>query len=112
MKVMIGDLDDHLRKHAVPCGRNNGWRVPPARDPDLVSPEEEVRGMTIWISEERPDAGLDLARRAAPYSAAKPDLAEAIVGEVAGCPGWPAEQCRPARHECRGDSRLRHGDPG
>ena len=26
--VMIGEFDDHLRKHAFPYGRNNRGRVP------------------------------------------------------------------------------------
>ena len=64
-------------------------RAPPVHDLDLVSADEEVREMTIWISEERPDAGLDPACRTAPYSAVIPDLAEAIIGEVAAAlNGW------------------------
>ena len=51
--------------------------------------EEKSRELTTWISEEGPDADLDIARRAAPYFALKDDHGEAVIGEVsAALKGW------------------------
>ena len=89
LNVMIGNLDDHLRNHAFLYDRNNQWRLSPAYDLNPVPLEEKAREMTTWISEEGPDADLDLARRAAPYFAVKPNRAETIVDEVAvAVNGW------------------------
>ena len=50
---------------------------------------EKARELTTWISEEGPDADLDLARRAAPFFAVKAYQAEAIIDEVAAAlKGW------------------------
>ena len=43
---------------------------------------EKARELTTWISEEGPDASLDLAHRAAPYFALKNEQAETIIGQV------------------------------
>ncbi|MDE0081028.1 MAG: type II toxin-antitoxin system HipA family toxin [Gammaproteobacteria bacterium] len=83
LNVLIGNLDDHLRNHAFLYDRNNQWRLSPAYDLNPVPLEEKARELTTWISEEGPEADLDLARRAAPYFAVKPDQAETIVDEVA-----------------------------
>ena len=89
LNVMIGNLDDHLRNHAFLYDRNNQWRLSPAYDLNPVPLEEKAREMTTWISEEGPDADLDLARRAAPYFAVRPDQAETVVDEVAAAlHGW------------------------
>jgi serine/threonine-protein kinase HipA len=48
-----------------------------------------ARELTTWISEEGPDADLDIARRAAPFFALKGDQAETIIVEVsAALKGW------------------------
>lgn len=89
LNVMIGNLDDHLRNHAFLYDRNNQWRLSPAYDLNPVPLEEKAREMTTWVSEEGPDADLDLARRAAPYFAVKPNQAETIIDEVAAAlSGW------------------------
>lgn len=90
LNVMIGNLDDHLRNHAFLYDRNNQWRLSPAYDLNPVPLEEKAREMTTWISEEGPDADLDLARRAAPFFAVKRDQAETIIDDVAAAlRGWP-----------------------
>ena len=90
LNVMVGNLDDHLRNHAFLYDRNNQWRLSPAYDLNPVPLEEKAREMTTWISEEGPDADLDLARRAAQFFAVRPDQAETIIDEVAAAlRGWP-----------------------
>ncbi len=87
--VLIGNLDDHLRNHGFLYDKDDKWRLSPAYDLNPVPLEEKARELTTWISEEGPDADLDIARRAAPYFALKDDQAEAIISEVsAALKGW------------------------
>ena len=87
--VLIGNLDDHLRNHGFLYDKDDKWRLSPAYDLNPVPLEEKARELTTWISEEGPDADLDIARRAAPYFALKGDQAEAIISEVsAALKGW------------------------
>ena len=41
-----------------------------------------MRELTTWISEEGPQASIDLARNAAPFFAIKDNQAELIIDEV------------------------------
>ena len=87
--VLIGNLDDHLRNHGFLYDKDDKWRLSPAYDLNPVPLEEKGRELTTWISEEGPDADLDIARRAAPFFALKKDRAEAIIVEVsAALKGW------------------------
>ncbi|HED19378.1 MAG TPA: type II toxin-antitoxin system HipA family toxin [Gammaproteobacteria bacterium] len=87
--VLVGNLDDHLRNHGFLYDQQSKWRLSPAYDLNPVPLEEKVRELTTWISEEGPEADLDLARRAAPHFALKNDQAEAIISEVSGVlKGW------------------------
>lgn len=87
--VLIGNLDDHLRNHGFLYDKDDKWRLSPAYDLNPVPLEEKARELTTWISEEGPDADLDIARRAAPFFALKDDQAEAIIGELsAALKGW------------------------
>ncbi len=81
--VMISNLDDHLRNHGFLYAGNNQWRLSPAYDLNPMPTYKKSREMTTWISEEGSDADLDLAYRAAPYFALKPDGAKNIVDQVA-----------------------------
>ncbi len=81
--VMISNLDDHLRNHGFLYAGNNQWRLSPAYDLNPMPRYKKARELTTWISEEGPDADLELAYRAAPYFALKPDTAKSIVAEVA-----------------------------
>jgi len=87
--VLIGNLDDHLRNHGFLYDRDNQWRLSPAYDLNPVPLMEKARELTTWISEEGPDANLDIARRAAPFFALKEDRADAIIVEVStALKGW------------------------
>ena len=81
--VMVGNLDDHLRNHGFLYDHDNKWRLSPAYDLNPVPLTEKARELTTWISEEGPDADLDLARAAAPYFALDLVRANTIVDEVA-----------------------------
>ncbi len=81
--VMISNLDDHLRNHGFLYAGNNQWRLSPAYDLNPVPRYKKARELTTWISEEGPEADLELAYRAAPYFALKSDTAKNIVTEVA-----------------------------
>lgn len=81
--IMISNLDDHLRNHGFLYAGNNQWRLSPAYDLNPMPRYKKARELTTWISEEGPDADLELAYRAAPYFALKPDTAKSIVAEVA-----------------------------
>jgi len=51
--------------------------------------EEKVRELTTWISEEGPDASLDLAFNAAKYFAVKKPEADAVIKQQkAVVTGW------------------------
>ena len=80
--VLIGNLDDHLRNHGFLYDGDGKWRLSPAYDLNPVPLEEKARELTTWISEEGPEASVDLSRRAAPYFALKDDQAEQIISEV------------------------------
>lgn len=80
--VMIGNLDDHLRNHGFLYAGDGKWRLSPAYDLNPVPLEEKVRELETWISEEGPEASIDLSRRAAPYFAVKDNQAVQIIGEV------------------------------
>tara|TARA_R110001592_G_scaffold254129_2_gene517445 strand:+ start:13796 stop:15016 length:1221 start_codon:yes stop_codon:yes gene_type:complete len=87
--VLIGNLDDHLRNHGFLYDRAGQWRLSPAYDLNPVPEMEKARELATWISEEGPDADLDIARRAAPYFALKDHQAEAIITQVsAALKGW------------------------
>ena len=81
--VMIGNLDDHLRNHGFLYDRNNQWRLSPAYDLNPVPLVEKARELTTWISEEGPEADLDIARAAASSFALTASRADTIVDEVA-----------------------------
>lgn len=87
--VLIGNLDDHLRNHGFLYDRDGQWRLSPAYDLNPVPLAEKARELTTWISEEGPDADLDIARRTAVHFALKDDQAEGIITEVsAALQGW------------------------
>jgi len=87
--VLIGNLDDHLRNHGFLYDRDNQWRLSPAYDLNPVPLAEKARELTTWISEEGPDADLDIARRAAAHFALKGDQGERIINDVsAALQGW------------------------
>lgn len=87
--VLIGNLDDHLRNHGFLYDGDDKWRLSPAYDLNPVPLVEKARELTTWISEEGPDAHLDIAHRAAPFFALKDNQAEAIIVEVtAALKGW------------------------
>ncbi len=87
--VMIGNLDDHLRNHGFLHDRDDKWRLSPAYDLNPVPSTEKARELTTWISQDGPDASLDIARDAAPYFALDAVRANAIVDDVAAAlEGW------------------------
>lgn len=87
--VLIGNLDDHLRNHGFLYDSENKWRLSPAYDLNPVPLEEKVRELTTWISDEGPEADLNIACRAAPFFALKDEQAQAIIAEVsAALKGW------------------------
>jgi serine/threonine-protein kinase HipA len=87
--VLIGNLDDHLRNHGFLYDEKDKWRLSPAYDLNPVPLEEKVRELTTWISEEGPEAELDVARRAAAFFALKDDQARTVIAEVSSSlKGW------------------------
>ena len=80
--VMIGNLDDHLRNHGFLYDRDGRWRLSPAYDLNPVPLAEKTREFTTWISEQGPEADLDLAREATPFFALKKKQAEAMIDET------------------------------
>lgn len=87
--VLIGNLDDHPRNHGFLHDRDGKWRLSPAYDLNPVPAEERARELATWISEEGPNADLDIARRAAPFFALDEVRAEAVIAEVrAALRGW------------------------
>ena len=87
--VMVGNLDDHLRNHGFLHDYDSKWRLSPAYDLNPVPSTEKARELTTWISDEGPDADLDLARAATPYFALDLVRANAIIDEVAvALDGW------------------------
>ena len=87
--VMVGNLDDHLRNHGFLYDRDNQWRLSPAYDLNPVPVSEKARELTTWISEDGPDADLDLALDAAPYFALDAARAHAIIDDVTvALDGW------------------------
>ncbi|ETW92657.1 MAG: hypothetical protein ETSY1_42690 [Candidatus Entotheonella factor] len=87
--VLTSNLDDHLRNHGFLYDQQGQWRLSPAYDLNPVPLEDKARELTTWISEEGPEASLDLARRAAAHFALQDDQAEAIIEEVStALKGW------------------------
>lgn len=87
--VLIGNLDDHLRNHGFLYDKENKWRLSPAYDLNPVPLEEKARELTTWISDEGPDANLDIARRAAPYFALRDHQANGVIDQVSeALTGW------------------------
>ena len=80
--VLISNLDDHLRNHGFIYVDDGKWRLSPAFDLNPVPIEEKVRELTTWISEEGPDASVDLLRSAAPFFALKDNQAQQIIADV------------------------------
>lgn len=89
--VLIGNLDDHLRNHGFLYDSKGRWRLSPAYDLNPVPLAEKARELTTWISEQGPEADLDLAREAAPFFALKKKQAEAIIDEISAVlKNWPS----------------------
>lgn len=80
--VLIGNLDDHLRNHGFLYDRDGRWRLSPAYDLNPLPLAEKARELTTWISEQGPEADLDLAREATPFFSLKKKEAEAIIDEI------------------------------
>ncbi len=80
--VLVGNLDDHLRNHGFLHDRGGRWRLSPAYDLNPVPLAEKTRELATWISEQGPEADLDLAREAAPFFALKKKQADTIIEEV------------------------------
>ena len=81
--VIINNMDDHLRNHGFLYAGNNQWRLAPAYDLNPVPSHKSSGKLATWISEEGPEASLDLAIRAAPYFGLRDTQAESILSEVA-----------------------------
>ncbi|MYB88550.1 MAG: type II toxin-antitoxin system HipA family toxin [Proteobacteria bacterium] len=81
--VVVSNLDDHLRNHGFLYDCNNQWRLSPAYDLNPVPRVEKVRELTTWISDEGPEANLEMARAAASNFALKDNQANTILDEVA-----------------------------
>jgi serine/threonine-protein kinase HipA len=87
--ILIGNLDDHLRNHGFLYHGEDRWRLSPAYDLNPVPLMEKARELTTWISEEGPEADLDLAKHAAPFFALNVGQANVIINEVlAALQGW------------------------
>ena len=95
--VMVGNLDDNLRNQGILYDHDNEWRLSPAYDLNPVPLTEKARELATWISEEGPNADLDLARAAAPYFALDLVRADAIVDEVAAALGGRQQVARRLR---------------
>ncbi len=80
--VLASNLDDHLRNHAFLYDGDGRWRLSPAYDLNPVPIEVKARELSTWISEEGPDASLELALNAAKYFGLKEDQANIIIEEV------------------------------
>lgn len=80
--VLIGNLDDHLRNHGFLYDRDGRWRLSPAYDLNPVPLAEKARELTTWISEQGPEADLDLAREVTPFFALKKKQADAMIDEI------------------------------
>jgi len=81
--VMIGNLDDHLRNHGFLYAGDGKCQLSPAYDLNPVPAADKARELSTWISEEGPDANIDMALRAAPYFALSASDSHAIVDQVA-----------------------------
>ena len=81
--VMINNLDDHLRNHGFQYAGNNQWRLAPAYDLNPVPSHKSSGELATWISEEGPEASLDIAIRAAPYFGLREAQSLGIICEVA-----------------------------
>lgn len=89
--VLASNLDDHLRNHAF-LYDGQGWRLSPAYDLNPVPIEEKARELSVWISEEGPDASLDIALRVARFFALDDSEAESIIAEVSDAIGkWRSQ---------------------
>lgn len=87
--IGCSNLDDHLRNHGFLSEGPGNWRLSPAYDLNPVPAEEKARELTTWISEEGPDASLEIARGAAKYFAVKDSYAEEIISDVMSVvSGW------------------------
>lgn len=87
--ILIGNFDDHLRNHGFLYDGDGKWRLSPAYDLNPVPIEEKARELTTWISEEGPEADIDIAIKAAPFFALKQDQASQIIEEVkSALAGW------------------------
>jgi serine/threonine-protein kinase HipA len=86
--VLVGNLDDHLRNHGF-LWLDDGWRLSPAYDLNPEPAETRAREMTTWISEESPEANVQIALNACEFFALTRDEADRIVEEVSDAVvGW------------------------
>lgn len=81
--VLASNFDDHLRNHAFLYSDENKWVLSPAYDLNPVPISERPRELTTWISEEGPDASIELAMNACRFFALKAGDAKTIIAEVA-----------------------------
>lgn len=88
--ILISNLDDHLRNHALLYEGPRGWRLSPAYDLNPVPSDIKPRVLSTSISADGdPSASLDLALEAASGFNLTLTEARAIVREVgAVTTGW------------------------
>jgi len=80
--ILISNLDDHLRNHGFLYAGKDKWCLSPAYDLNPVPIEEKARELSTWVSEEGPDANLDLALNSAKYFGLKLVQARKIIEEI------------------------------
>lgn len=81
--ILISNLDDHLRNHALLYDGPRGWRLSPAYDLNPVPGDLKPRVLSTTVSlDGDPSASLDLALEAAGDFDLTPPDARAIAREV------------------------------
>lgn len=80
--ILISNLDDHLRNHGFIYAGNDKWSLSPAYDLNPVPLAEKSRELSTWVSEDGPEASLELALDAAEYFALKPEQAINIIKNI------------------------------
>jgi serine/threonine-protein kinase HipA len=84
--ILITNLDDHMRNHGFLRGRG-GWHLSPAYDINPVPNQPRV--LKSYVSDDNPDASIDLHRAQHENYLLEANEAQRIIAEVAkATKGW------------------------
>lgn len=82
LNILIANVDDHLRNHALLRPTREGWRLSPAYDLNPTPADMKPRRLSTVIVPDDPRASVDLALSVAEHFYLKPPGAQGLIQKI------------------------------